>query len=194
MPAAAPAVQASYMKNLFAALEARGQRAPLAAADPELIRAVADAPRMSWLPIALNLRTVEALAGSLGEERALRLLADCVHAQFGSPLWKGFIGGALRLLGTDPGSLGRWIPEAMGLVFRACGRFTAEPSGPAELSVCMHDLPPSLLAQRLWLRSLAIGMTPLFTVCGCDGSAQLVEVDDRARRARFRLCWKPVAS
>jgi len=191
MPAAEPAVQASYMKNLFAALEAKGQLAPLSAADPELVRVVAAAWRMSWLPIARNVKTVEVMVGVLGEERGLQLLADCVHAQFGTPLWKGFIGGALRLLGTDPGSLGRWIPEAMGLVFRGCGRFSAERGAEADLGVSIHGLPAALAAHRLWLRSLAVGMTPLFTICQVSGSSRLVEVDEPERRARYQLRWKP---
>ena len=190
MPAAAPAVQASYMKNLFAALQTQGNLEALASAAPELVRAVDAAWRVSWLPIALNVETVEVVVASFGEERGLTLLADCVYRQFETPLWRGFIGGAVRLLGTEPGSLGRWIPEAMGLVFRGCGRFSVEPGSEAELSVRVDELPASLAAHRLWLRSLAVGMTPLFTLCGCDGSAQLVEVDEPARRACYRLRWK----
>jgi hypothetical protein len=188
---AAPAVQASYMKNLFAALEAQGRLAPLVSAAPELLRAVESAPRVSWLPIARNVEMVEAAARAFGEERGLALLADCVYRQLDTPLWKGFIGGAVRLLGTEPGSLGRWIPEAMGLVFRGCGRWRAEPSTGPELTVSVVGLPPALAAHPLWLRSLAVGIgAPLFTLCGVSGSSALAERDERAGSARFRIQWK----
>jgi len=152
---------------------------------------VAAAPRMTWLPIELNVRMVEAAAAAFGEARGLEILAGCVFAQFETALWKGFIGGAVRLLGTQPGSLGRWIPQAMGLVFRDCGSWSAAQSGEAELSVEVRDLPAALAPHRLWLRSLAIGMTPLFTLCGAEGSSELAELDPHARRARYRLHWKP---
>jgi len=187
---ASPAVQAGYMKNLFERLAAQGRLSALEAADPELVREVAAASRVAWLPVALNVRTVEVMAASFGEERGIELLADCVYEQFDTPLWKGFIGGAIRLLGTDPGSLGRWIPEAMKLVFRDCGSFSAEPSAEAELTVNVSELPPQLAAHGPWLRSLATGMTPLFTLCGRDGSAHLAEVDEQARSARYVLRWK----
>ena len=186
----APAVQASYMKNLFAALEAQGKLSAIAARDPELLAAIAAAPRASWLPVELNVRTVEATAAAFGEERGLSLLADCVYRQFDTPLWKGFIGGGLRLLGAQPGSLGRWIPQAMRIVFRGCGLWTAERSGETELSVRVHELPARLAAHPLWQRSLAIGMTPLFTLCGCSGSSRLVDTSLAERRASYLLSWK----
>jgi hypothetical protein len=187
---ARPAVQASYMKNLFERLAAQERLAAVEAADPELVREVAAASRTSWLPVALNVRTVEVMAARFGEERGIELLADCVYEQFDTPLWKGFIGGAIRLLGTDPGSLGRWIPEAFKLVFRDCGRFAAEPTAEAELTVSVRELPPQLAAHGPWLRSLATGMTPLFTLCGRDGSARLAEVDEPGCTARYVLSWK----
>ena len=188
---ARPAVQASYMKNLFELLAAQGRLAAVEQAAPELVREVAAASRASWLPVELNVRMVEVMAEHFGEERGIELLADCVYQQFGTPLWKGFIGGAIRLLGTDPGSLGRWIPEAMKLVFRDCGRFSAEPSADDELTVRVDELPPPLTGHGPWLRSLATGMTPLFTLCGRDGSARLAEVDETGRSARYVLHWKP---
>jgi hypothetical protein len=191
MAAGKPSVQASYMKNLLAALREMGRLEALAQADPGLLDAVDEAARVSWLPVALNLRTVEGMAAAFGEERGLALLAEGVYRQFETPLWKHFVRGGLRLLGTDPGSLGRWIPQAMALVFRDCGRFTVDLVDEAELSVEVHALPPELATHRLWLRSLAVGMTPLFTVCSCDGTGELVEMEPARRHARYRLRWKP---
>ena len=46
----------------------------------------------------------------------------------------------------------------------------------------VDELPPPLAGHGPWLRSLATGMTPLFTLCGRDGSARLAEVDERKSR------------
>ena len=187
---ATPAVQASYMKNLFATLATLGQLAEVEEADPELIQEIEAAPRLSWLPVSLNVRTVEAMATRFGEQRGIELLAECVYRQFDTPLWKSFVGGAMRLLGTEPGLLGRFLPEALQLVFRGCGQWTVENTDETELTVRVRELPAELVVHGPWLRSLATGMTPLFTLCGCDGSARLTEVDETARSARYVLTWK----
>lgn len=178
------------MKNVLAALEKQGRLAALEAHAPSLICAVREAPRMRWLPVAENVRLVEAAAACFGEERGLAILADCVFAQFESPLWKGFIGSAVRLLGRDPASLGRWLPQAFSLVFRDCGSWQVQSDGDATLLVRVQGLPAELADHRLWLRSLAIGMTPLFTVCRCSGDAALDSSDAAARKAAYRLRWK----
>jgi hypothetical protein len=190
---AEPAVQASYMKNLFASLDRLGRLSALEAADPDLVQEVDAAARLSWLPISLNVRTVAGMCACYGDPRGIELLAECVYRQFDTPLWKSFIGGAIRLLGTDPGLLGRFLPEAFRLVFRGCGRFGVDNTGDAELTVTMHDVPEPLIAHEPWLRSLATGMTPLFTLCGCSGTSRLVAVDASARSARFVLAWKAAA-
>jgi hypothetical protein len=179
------------MKNLFAALGERGRLDAIARSAPELVRAVEEAPRITWLPVSLNVRTVEVVSSQLGEGAGLELLADCVYAQFETPLWRDFIGGAVRLLGRDPGSLGRWIPHAMRLVFRDCGVWAAERTGEGCLRVAVHSLPETLAGHRLWLRSLGVGMRPLFPLCETDGTADLAELDSGARRAAYEVAWKP---
>jgi hypothetical protein len=179
------------MKNVFAALDEQSHLPVLAREAPELAREVGAARRMSWLPIACNVRLVEAAAACFGEERGLEILSGCVFAQFETPLWRGFVGSAVRLLGREPASLGRWIPQAFSLVFRDCGRWSVEKGTGQELRVSVRELPEPLVAHRLWLRSLAIGMLPLFTLCGNDGESALVQVDARARCASYRLRWKP---
>lgn len=185
-----PAVQASYMKNLMAALAGLGKLGAVEAADPELVAEIEESARLSWLPIALNVRTVEAVAACFGEERGVALLAECVYRQFDTPLWKKFVSGAMKLLGTAPGLLGRFLPEAIGLVFRDCGRWRIENTDECELTLEVEGLPPALATHALWLRSVATGLTPLFTLCGCDGTSELAEFDAHARRARYRLRWK----
>ncbi len=180
------------MKNVLGALEKQGRLSALAAEAPDLVRTVAEAPRMRWLPVAHNVRLVEAAAACFGAERGLSVLADCVAGQLDSPLWRGFVGSAVRLLGRDPGSLGRWLPQAFSLVFRDCGQWDVEADGEQALRVRVRGLPADLVGHRLWLRSLAIGMTPLFTVCRCSGEAELETVDEAARSAGYRLRWKPV--
>lgn len=192
--ASEPAVRASYMKQLFATLGARGVLEAIDRHDPELVRQVEAASRVSWLPVSLNVRAVEAAAASLGDEQALALFAECVYGQFETPLWHNFISGALRLLGRTPGSLGRWIPQAIQIIFRDCGKWSVENRAPNELTLTVRELPPELAAHRLWLRSLAVGMTPVFLLCNTKGSSELVEVDAEARGATYLLAWDSAPS
>ena len=184
-----PAVRAAYMKNLFAQL-ASHRLDPASRLDADLQREVEAASRASWLPVALNVRTVEAVTGAVGEEPGLALLAECVHAQFESALWRGFIGPAVQLLGASPEALGGWIPRAMQIVFRDCGSWSVEQPHEGELTLRVHDLPPELADHRLWLRSLGVGMGSLFRVCDTEGAADLAGHDADARTAVFELSWK----
>ncbi len=188
-PTTAPGVRAAYMKNLFHELEQRGQLGMLAEHDAALLHDVNDAPRTTWLPVSINVRAVEAICAGLGEDRGLALLAECVYAQFETPLWRSFIAPAVRMLGKEPASLARWIPGALQIVFRGCGEWTVEGAGPAELTVRARALPTEIASHRVWLRSLGIGMGPLFTICGCDGSADLARMDPATRSATYRLAW-----
>ena len=186
-----PAVRAAYMKELFLALDARRGLAAMRRRDEALVEEVAAASRLAWLPVALNVRAVEAVCAELGEERGLERLAECVYAQFETPLWRSFISPAVRLLGRDPGVLGRWLPRALQIVFRDCGSWRAERTGEGELTLVARDLPPELARHRLWVRSLGIGMRPLFLVCGTDGRSELANLDAEAGRATYVLTWKP---
>ena len=54
----------------------------------------------------------------------------------------------------------------------------------------VRELPEELAHHRLWLRSLGVGMQPIFRVCDKDGTADLAQYDPIARTASFLLCWK----
>ena len=190
---AEPAVQAGYMKNLLASLDSLGHLEAMAAHDASLADEVAGASQLAWLPVDLNVRAVDAVAAALGDERGLDTLADCVHAQFDTPLWRNFVGGAVRLLGRDPGSLGRWIPRALQLVFRSCGLWTVDATSDHSLALTGKSVPAELVRHPLWLRSVAIGMKPLFLITGCDGSSRLAQTRIAEGLAVIEIEWKAQA-
>lgn len=186
-----PAVRAAYMQNLLSILEARGLREILDRGG--LAGEIEAASRLAWLPVTFNISVVEAICAELGEEPGLELLAVCVHEQFETPLWSGFVGPAIRLLGREPGGLGRWIPKALDIMFRNCGAFSISPDGDATIVIEAHGLPDSLCNHRLWLRSLGIGFRALFAICTTPGTSDLESFDPEGRTARYRLTWKSEA-
>lgn len=187
-----PVVQASYMKNVLAALERMGAEGEaVRAADPELFAEIRRAPRLEWLPIAWNVRLVEAVEGALGPGRGLELLTACIHAQLDAPLWKHFTQGAVRLFGLRPDALVRWLPRAFGVVFRNCGEWRVARTGEGAARLEVRDLPPELATQRRWIESMAAGCDALFLLCRVRGSTRLVEHDPAAGSAGFELRWEP---
>jgi hypothetical protein len=186
-----PSVQAGYMKNFAAAVDRLGASGTrVQQADPELFQAIEDASRLSWMPVEWNVRMVHALHRALGAERTHAFLSQMIHSQLDTPMWRGFVQGAVRLLGLDPGSLAKWLPHAYGIMFRHCGQWSAHRDDVDEARFEVRDLPESLAQDRLWLGSIRSGLYALYQLCGTQGEAELAEVDEESGRVRFRLTWK----
>jgi len=190
-----PSVQAAYMKQFAArvhVLGAAGQR--VVAADPGLFREIDASSRMSWLPVELNVRMIDALYGALGPRRAREFQSDQITSQFGTPLWRSFVEGGVRLLGLDPGDMVRWLPSALGLIFRDCGGWSIERGDGSSAVLCAWGLPPVLSAHPHWLDSVAGGIHALFILCKTSGETELAQVDAGQGAARIVIRWKPAVS
>lgn len=187
-----PAVQASYMKQFAAQvreLGADGER--VVASDPELFAELDEAWRMTWLPIETNVRMVDALYGTLGTARTRTFLADQIGAQLDTPLWRSFVEGAVRLLGLDPGSLSRWLPQTLALVFRSCGSWNVGREGEAAAVLRGENVPRVLVVHPHWADSVAAGLHALFSLCKTSGEAHVEERDPQTGLIRISLRWKP---
>jgi len=183
-------VQGGYMRDVGASLARLGAEGEaVRRADPELFRELAGVSRAAWLPIAYNLRWVEATERGLGWPRALEFLAERVHAQFDLPLFRGFIEGGVRLFGLDPGSLVRWLPRGMGLVFRGCGSWTTTRLGPHAVEIRGRALPPEVAGHARWIESIGAAAGAMFTLCRVSGEARLAEHDSVAGSACIAVEW-----
>ena len=189
-----PSVQASYMKQFAAQVRTLGVVADdVIAADPELFQAIGAAGRMTWMPIEINLRMVDALYTVLGVERARRFQADQISRQFDTPLWRTFVEGGVRLLGLDPGALVRWLPRALALMFRDCGIWTVERDDETSAAMIGRHLPEVLVAHPHWLDSVAGGIHALFVLCNTSGETRVRECEPALGQARITIGWKPGA-
>ncbi len=185
-----PRVQAGYMRDFadsLARLGADGER--LRAADPELFREIAEAPRSAWLPIALNLRWVEAAERVFGWPNALEFLAARVQDQFANPLFRTFVEGGVRLLGLDPGALVRLIPRGLGITFRDCGQWSAVRTSEASVELRAVGLPEALAEHERWVESIGAGALAMFAVCRVTGRSRLLEKRAAAGCAVIEARW-----
>lgn len=185
-----PRVQAGYMKDVAASLVklgADGER--VRTADPELFREVHAAPRSAWLPVSMNVRWVEAAERAFGWPSALEFLAARVQEQFGTPLFRSFVEGGVRLLGLDPGVLVRMIPRGISIAFRDCGAWTAARTSEASVELRVANLPKELAAHARWIESVGAGAIAMFSLCRVTGRVHLSEHSAAAGSAVIEARW-----
>jgi hypothetical protein len=116
-------------------------------------------------------------------------LAERVHAQFDLPLFRGFIEGGVRLFGLDPGSLVRWLPRGMSLVFRDCGSWTATRVDAHAVEIRGRALPPEVASHARWIESMGAAAGAMFRLCRVPGETQLAEHDPVAGSACIAVRW-----
>jgi len=187
-------VQSTYMKQFAARVRQLGARGEaVVASDPDLFERIDGASRLGWLPVELNVRMIDALILGLGPRRAHEFQEEQITSQLSTPLWSTFVEGGIRLLGLDPAVLSRWLPNAVGLIFKNCGTWTVERRSNTNSTVHVRGLPPELTGSPRWIESVAGGFHALFVLCRTSGEARVVENDLVAGTARIELDWKPVS-
>jgi hypothetical protein len=187
-----PRVQAGYMKDAAASLARLGRDGErVRAADPELFAAIDAAPRSAWLPVELNVRWVGAAERAFGWPAGLDFLAARVRDQFGSPLFRVFVEGGVRMLGLDPGALVRLIPRGLTIAFRGHGEWTAVRTSETSIELRAVGLPKELAASARWIESIGAGALAMFALCGVSGRVSLAEHDAAQGRAVVEARWAP---
>lgn len=185
-----PRVQAGYMKDIAASLARLGDAGVRTlAADRELFEAIDAAPRSAWLPIALNVRWVEATERVFGWPAALDFLAARVQDQFGRPLFRVFVEGGVRLLGLEPGALVRLIPRGLSIAFRDHGEWSAVRTSETSVELRARALPKELAASARWIESVGAAALAMFALCEVSGRVQLAEHRAAEGQAVIEARW-----
>ncbi|MFV8752009.1 hypothetical protein ACNOYE_15795 [Nannocystaceae bacterium ST9] len=198
-----PAVRASYLRLLLDRadeLVPGSMRGHLADAE---LTAIECAGPLVWLPITIDLALQRALAELLGPERASELLRASLRQVWASTPIRAIIQTAVGLLGVNPGSLARLVPNAWNLLYRECGRWSverpetelAEAARGREILLRLAELPQACADEPAWLEAVATILHALLILCDAEGEVELIAREARTgtsprSSALFRLQWR----
>jgi hypothetical protein len=188
-----PAVRARHMKNLLASIERlppdESERVK-ALVPEELVRTVADATSVDWLPLEVNLSVTRALHAGLGQARFYRFFRDQLTEAFSGPLLRVIVEAALRVFRVDATSFTSWVGRGWGLIFRECGAWTVEGAGPGMARLRIEELPDACVEDEVWLRSVAHSLDAFWVLARTQGECALLARDPARRTASYELRWK----
>jgi hypothetical protein len=88
-----------------------------------------------WIPLEVDCWIGRGIIKVLGVEEMKRLMVRYSTQHLDSPLLAGLVKTSISLLGPGPGSLIKWMPKAMPLVFRDAFRIIIEELGPSRARV-----------------------------------------------------------
>lgn len=96
-----------------------GLRAVVEARVPaEVLVEIASYGAAGFVPLEVDVVMGTAVLETLGRDEALRFWTRYVTHHLDSPLLAGFVRTAFTLFGTTPGSLAKWMPKGLSLIFR----------------------------------------------------------------------------
>ena len=190
-----PETRALYMKDFAARIDRLPARArdAIRGGNAPLFVQIEDAGWAAWLPAETNVALTDAVYDTLGPRRGDEFFEKLQLGQFDTPTWRNFIQGALAVLGVDPGRLLKWLPRAVGLMFRHCGVWKAEREGETRSKVRIEALPACCVESRHWLSSVRSALTSVYSPTDREGHVELESVDPAARRACYALRWRQKA-
>jgi hypothetical protein len=145
-----------------------------------IISQIGDYSRVDWVPIALDLEWVHAVAEVGGVESVRAFNTHALMASASGPLLRPIRDTAMKLLGNRPEALLRFGPQAWNLIFKDVGTaaFEVTPEGG---TLTVSNLPPEVASSRVFGEGVAGALDAVIQIAGARGSFKVtVEPDQRA--------------
>jgi hypothetical protein len=188
-----PSVRARHLRANLDAVDRLPEREAIRCRlSEEILRGIAGAHGIDWLPVAWDVALVRAMHAAMGAEAQHAFARTLLLESFDGPLLGPLVRAAIAMFGLDAGSWVRWIPKGWALMFRRCGTWSVERAARGDVLLRLEGLPPVCLEDLLWLRSVASSLSALQARVGVPGETVLEEADAVRRIARYRVRWGPV--
>jgi hypothetical protein len=181
------------MQNFVKGLERlpdEDRSAVVAAMRPGTLDAIARAPMLGWLPLAVNVDCTKALASRLGRERADSFFRELILEVTNSPLLHGVVLEALRVSIRDPGMYLPWIGKGWNLLFRDCGRFSAKRRGDAGAILELRGLPREVLTERIWIDRIAVSLSALTELLDFQATVVTSQIEASSQTVVYVATWR----
>ncbi len=186
-----PSVRARHLKSLLAFADAwPGGIGPAVRARvrPADLQAVAAASGIDWIPLRIDLDLTRGIHDAMPRPEFLRFFRKQSLQAFEGPLLKTLVDTAQRMFGIEAASWARWVPKGWSLLFRDCGVWTSEVTGPKRIDLRLASLPTACASDPIWIASVGASLSALVDLAKLDGAVEPVATEPTA--VRFEMTWR----
>lgn len=141
------------------------------------VRRITAALSLSWLPVELDVATMEAGFDVLGRERLNAVIEARQQSEIGSPLMQSFVAGVTRAANLAPDIAVRPLVRAWGLVFRDAGNLRVTSTGPGTIRIEVAGLPQVCVQSQVWMDGLPAALGTFFRVVEVEGRCRWESID-----------------
>ncbi len=191
-PVAPPAVRARSARDVLLYVQ---KTRPEAGAEierrmrPATWSTIMSAARTDWIEVALDHEVVDNIVGVLGEVEATVMWREFLGPHSKSPLLRGILSMAFRLLGNSPGSIVKFAPKALSQTYRNFFEVRVGELESRRAALALVDIAPEVLAHPAYIVCLRAVFWGFFDLSGCEGGELEFSFDASARRIDVQWRW-----
>ncbi len=148
------------------------------------------AAETAWLPMAIDIEVVEAVAAQLGPSDTALLVAARQREEMGSALFDGFVQTALRVFGASPVNMVKRLPAGWGHLFRNAGWIEIVSTDRTTAVTRFHRLPYECTSSAAWMAALPVGLRTLYEIVGVRGTVDCRVEDAGLQTLLVTFRWR----
>jgi hypothetical protein len=187
-----PMIRARHMQTLVSdvdRLPAEDRRAIRRAIAPQTLERIAAGTLLEWVPFSVDVECSRAIAEHLGPERADQFFRRQILDSVETNLLAGFVQGALRFAGAEPGLYLPFLGKGYSLLFRGCGRLTARQEPPNAMIAELRGLPAEAMTDGHWIGSVRSSLGALGELIGLQSRVVVTHTDAAQGHVVFHVTW-----
>jgi len=190
-----PLVRGSHLKEDLKSLESLGADAATrirGRLSPGSLRAIEEATRIEYLPIALNIEMAEAVSAEAGPQGSRLWARTSLLSSLGG-LFRPLFEAATALFNPAPSLFYKYIPQGWQMSYRGCGEIAVEELRMGETILTGRGLARAMLCDA-YLVAVCGTFEAAFSVCRYEGRVDCVSVDRDAQTVEWRAEWRPAGT
>jgi len=162
----------------------------LEALRPDTRAALDGAAAATWLPMAIDIEVIEAVAERLGPRGTAALVEKRQREEMGSALFDGFVQTALRVFAASPVNMVKRLPAGWGHLFRNAGWIEVVSTGRSNAVTRFHRLPRECTSSAAWMAALPVGLRTLYEIVGAKGTVECRFEDASQETVLVTFRWR----
>lgn len=150
-----------------------------------------NAPALSWLPIALDLEVVNAVAEVLGARRYSEYARAYFLDIMPRPPLSALVELGTKLVGLTPEGFVRWWDKGWSVVYRGLGTVVGTMDGEFRAQVVHERMPAACLRSDAFVEALLSTAYGVYALTGFEGEASITKRDVERGQVTLQMHWSP---